>query len=373
MRLIFFLLRRSSTTSILGKLFAFVTDSTIHANPYCYSWGFQILLVLSTQAMGFGIAGISRRFLIWPSSMVWPSTLITSTVMHSLHNHAPADPAATNGWKMGRYTFFLIVAGCTFCWEWVPQVFAQFLQLFMFVCWIRPNNVIVNQLFGGNSGLGLLPISFDWNIISGFLLSPLPTPAFAIANVAAGLFIMILGIVGLAYAGPEYYRYLPLSANQNFDRWAQPYNTSRILTPDYTINMTAYKEYSPIILGPAFSLSYGMGFAGLVSTVTHIALFYGPDVWNRARDSRYEEPDIHLKLMRKYKEAPEWWFLAIFAVSFAFGMVASQVWPTHLPWWAYIICILIGAVFFVPIGMIQAITNQQTGLNIITEMIFGYM
>jgi OPT family oligopeptide transporter len=164
-----------------------------------------------------------------------------------------------------------------------------------------------------------------------------------------------------------------ISANKNFDRYAEKYNTSRILNPDFTINETAYQEYSPILLGATFSLSYGMGFAGLVSTIVHVIVFYGGDVWNRVKDSKYDEPDIHLKLMRRYKEAPEWWFAAIFAISFAFGMIACQVWDTHLPWWAYIICILIGAVLFIPIGMVQAITNQQTGLNIVTEMVFGYM
>lgn len=148
---------------------------------------------------------------------------------------------------------------------------------------------------------------------------------------------------------------------------------SRILTKDFTLNVTAYEEYSPILLGPIFSMAYPMSFASLIATLTHIALFYGPDVWNRARSSRYEEPDVHLKLMRKYKEAPEWWFAAIFVLSFAFGMVASQYWPTHLPWWAYIIAILIGVCFFVPVGMVQAITNQQTGLNVITELVVGYM
>lgn len=150
-------------------------------------------------------------------------------------------------------------------------------------------------------------------------------------------------------------------------------STQRILTKDFTMNETAYQAYSPIILGPTFSLSYGMGFAGLMSTVMHVVLFYGRDVVNRAKNSQYDEPDVHMKLMRKYKEAPEWWFMIIFAVSFAFGMIACQVWDTHLTWWAYIICILIGAVLFIPIGMVQAITNQQTGLNIITEMIVGYM
>lgn len=109
------------------------------------------------------------------------------------------------------------------------------------------------------------------------------------------------------------------SANHNFDRFAEQYNVSRILTPEYTVNETAYQAYSPILIGPTFSLTYAMGFAALISTVTHVALFYGPDVWNRARNAKYDEPDIHLKLMRKYKEVPEWWFLSIFAISFASG------------------------------------------------------
>lgn len=35
-----------------------------------WGWGFQILLIMSTQAMGFGLAGVLRRFLIWPAAMV---------------------------------------------------------------------------------------------------------------------------------------------------------------------------------------------------------------------------------------------------------------------------------------------------------------
>lgn len=323
--------------------------------------------------MGFGIAGVARRFLIYPSAMVWPATLITAAVMYSLHDHSRTDPTTANGWGIGRYAFFLIVAGGTFVWEWVPQVFAQFLQIFNFACWIAPNNVVVNQLFGAQSGLGLIPISFDWSIISGFLGSPLQTPAFALVNVGFGLFLLTIGTVGLAFAGPEFYRYLPLSANRNFDHHAKAYNVSRILTPEFTMNETAYQEYSPILLGATFSLSYGMSFAALISTLTHVAVFYGPDIWRRTRDARSEEPDIHMKLMNKYKEAPEWWFMSIFALSFAFGMIASQVWATHLPWWAFIVCIALGAFFYIPIGTIQAITNQQTGLNVITEMVVGYM
>ncbi|KKY31123.1 putative oligopeptide transporter opt-like protein [Diaporthe ampelina] len=315
-----------------------------------FGWGFQILLILSTQAMGFGLAGVMRRFLVWPAAMVWPATLIFTTVMNTLHDHSPSDPSLANGWKVGRYKFFLIVAAATFCYEWIPQVMATFLQIFTFATWCAPNNVLVNQLLGGQTGVGLIPLSFDWNIISGFLLSPLQTPAFAIFNVGIGILLMMLGSIGLAYAGPDFYKYLPISQNANFDHFGQPYNTSRILNPDFTFNQTKYEEYSPLMLGPAFALTYGMSFAALISTIVHVALFYGKDVWNRARTATYEEADVHLKMMRKYREAPEWWFASVFLVSFAFGMIASQVWETHLAWWAYIIC-----------------------LNVITELIIGYM
>jgi OPT family small oligopeptide transporter len=338
-----------------------------------FSWGFQLLITISTQAMGFGVAGVLRRFLVWPAAMVWPATLIFTTVMYSLHDHSPSDPGLTNGWTIGRYKFFLIVAGATFCYEWFPQVIATFLQVFTFVCWIAPDNVAVNQVFGGQTGLGLLPISFDWSIITGFLLSPLPTPAFAILNVGAGILIMMIGCIGLAYAGPDFMRYLPISANANFDHFGASYNTTAILTPEFTLDQQAYEDYSPLMLGPAFSLSYGMGFACLMSTIVHVALFYGKDIVSRARNARFEEADVHLKLMRKYREAPEWWFFTVFVITFAFGMIASQVYPTHLTWWAYIVCIIIGAVLILPVGIIQAITNQQTGLNVITEMIIGYM
>lgn len=33
-----------------------------------FQWGFQILLIISTQAMGYGLAGIMRRFLVWPAA-----------------------------------------------------------------------------------------------------------------------------------------------------------------------------------------------------------------------------------------------------------------------------------------------------------------
>lgn len=338
-----------------------------------FGWWFEVFLIVSSQAMGLGMAGITRRFLVWPSSMIWPSTLITSAVVHSLHNHQGADPAATNSWKIGRYRFFLIVAGATFAWEWMPQVIAPFLQYFSFITWIAPNNVLLNQLFGISSGLGLLPISFDWNNVSSYFHSPLQFPTFTLFNMGIGVLICTIGAACLGFAGPDYYRYLPIHANKNWDRYAKPYNTSRVLNADSTLNVTAYKDYSPLLLSPNLALCYSLEFAVLTATITHIVLFYGVDVWRRTCNSKYDEPDIHFKLMRRYREAPKRGFIAILAVNFALGMIAVLRWDTQLPWWAYLLCIFMGMAFFVPVGMLQAISGTQVGLNVITELTIGYL
>lgn len=89
-----------------GAGFSYAFDILLAQQVYYkqfWGWGFQLLLVFSTQAMGFGIAGMLRRFLVWPAAMVWPGlALVFCTVMDSLHNHAPSDPSKTNGWKIGR-------------------------------------------------------------------------------------------------------------------------------------------------------------------------------------------------------------------------------------------------------------------------------
>lgn len=59
-------------------------------------------------------------------------------------------------------------------------------------------------------------------------------------------------------------------------------------------------------------------------------------------------------------------------VMFAFGVISIELWPTQLPVWAFILALAIAYIYVIPIGMIQAITNQQVGLNVITELVIGY-
>jgi hypothetical protein len=60
-------------------------------------------------------------------------------------------------------------------------------------------------------------------------------------------------------------------------------------------------------------MSYGLSFAAISALVVYTYLHNGKQIWQQWRNSTNEKPDIHMKLMRKYKEAPTWWYMSLFA------------------------------------------------------------
>lgn len=151
------------------------------------------------------------------------------------------------------------------------------------------------------------------------------------------------------------------------------YNTTRVTTPQLTLNEQAYKEYSPLFLSTTFALSYGLSFATISSVVVYTYLNYRHLIVGQFKKSQQEKPDIHMKLMQRYKEAPEWWYGVLFLLMFVLSLVTVLAYPTEFTWWAFLIAIAFSTIMALPIGIIQAITNLQIGLNVITEFIMGYM
>ncbi|KAF2670668.1 small oligopeptide transporter [Microthyrium microscopicum] len=344
-----------------------------------WGFGFAILFTLATQMTGLGLAGLFRNFLVYPSSMIWPSTLPNCALFNTLHDGKTAmDPADTNGWRISRFKFFTYVLVGGFFWYWFPGFIWQGLSVFAWVTWIKPNNVIVNQIFGGTSGFSygapFTIFTLDWTTINGYIGSPLVVPWHAIANTMIGLVIFTWVLAtGINYSGKWYSDYLPVSDSNSYDNMGHRYNVTRILKPDWTLDPVKYKTYSPIFLSTTFALQYGLSFASIVAVVTHTAAFHGKEIWQRFRNVRAEPKDIHMKLMQSYPEVPQWWFITMFVIMLAIGLATVLHYPLQLPWWAFFVSILMAAFFMVPIGMIQAITNIPIGLNVITEFVVAYM
>lgn len=247
--------------------------------------------------------------------MIWPGNLVSVTLMNAMYetNDRP-DPTFIGG-SMPRYKWFGIIVLGSFCYYWIPGFLAQFLSIMAFATWIAPNNVIINQLFGGTSGLSLLPLTLDWTQISGFVGSPLIPPWHAIANTLIGVVtFFIIGCSVFHYSGVWYAQFLPMSDSGTYDNTGNPYNTSRILTPQLTLNEEAYKNYSPLFISTTFAMSYGLSFAAIASLIVYTYLHNGKQIWAQYRNSNKEQPDIHMKLMKKYKEAPTWWYMGLFVI-----------------------------------------------------------
>ena len=82
--------------------------------------------------------------------------------------------------------FFLYIFIGSFCWYFAPGYLFGALSYFNWICWIVPDNVVINQLFGTASGLGMSILTFDWAQIT-FIGSPLATPWWAEANIAGSI------------------------------------------------------------------------------------------------------------------------------------------------------------------------------------------
>ncbi|TRM69006.1 OPT oligopeptide transporter protein-domain-containing protein [Schizophyllum amplum] len=343
-----------------------------------FDYWFEVTLVLATQLTGFGLAGLCRRFLVWPASMVWPSNLVACTLLNTLHAEEEGmmstDTVSVNETRrngMTRYRYFCWICGGAFLWFFVPGFLFVGLSMFSYVCWAVPDNIPVNQLFGVSSGLGMGILSFDWTQIS-WISSPLMVPWWAQVHIFAGFvfFFWILTPI-LYYTNTWQLSYFPISANEPYDRFGNSYNISRVLTKQDTFDEEAYNNYSPLYLPATYAMTYLLAFALSTSVIIHTILYHGRTLVNGAKRLRVEADDIHAKLMRNYPEVPNWWYLCALVVFFSLAIVAVEVWNTGVPVYALLVAIILPILYVLPSGFIYAMTGQGVTINILAQIIPG--
>jgi len=164
-----------------------------------------------------------------------------------------------------------------------------------------------------------------------------------------------------------------MSSRGLYDNTGAAYNVTRILDGSTTFDRSAYKQYSPAFVSMTFAVSYGLSFGAISALIVHTILYFRRHIWLQTKRSLREQPDIHARLMMSYRQVPTWWYIIIFIISVVFGLVANEVWHTELTVWGFFLALLVGFLYTVPVGMIQATTNQQVALNVVTELIVGYV
>ncbi|TDL22398.1 glutathione transporter [Rickenella mellea] len=355
----------------VGAYGAYATDVIATQKIYFNqqpSLTYQIILCLSSQVVGFGWAGLLRRILVWQSSMLWPNALVTSALLNVLHDDI------TTYYRKGpsRIRFFLFTLMGCFFWYWFPGYIFTALSVFSWVCWIAPKNVLVNQIFGYNSGFGLGVMTFDWSLIA-FNGSPLVTPWWAQANMLVSFLLGVWVVApALYYSNTFYSKYLPVSAPYSFDNTGMPYNASAIIR-DGLFDAELYKSYSPLFLPVTMVVRYMADFAGLAAILVHTCLWHRHDILRHLRSPMKDRTDVHSRLMSSYLEVPEWWYAILESLAFILAAITVKVYDTQLPVLGLILALTIGFVFVIPGGIMLAITNQTIQVNVLSEVIAGYV
>jgi OPT family small oligopeptide transporter len=375
---------------------------------------YEILLLLSTQLMGLGFAGMLRRFVVYPIQAIWPSILPTIALNRALLVNESHENI--NGWCMSRYKFFFIFFAAMAVYFWLPDYLFPALSYFAWMTWIKPNNFNLAAVTGSQFGLGFNPLSsFDWNIISTYAF-PLTWPFFSQIQQYVGMVIGGLIILATYYSNFMWTAYLPINSSGIFDNTGDPYNITKVMV-DGRLDYEEYSNYSPAFYSAGNLVTYSAFFAFYTLTFVFIILdFWRPltqaykrmaqAAWSLARNigSKSKQAlaslakgdmkqslhhtahlmdgegsvydgfnDPFTRMMRNYKEVPDWWFLAIAAIAFAFAIIILKTYDAlQTPVWTIFFVIILNLVFLIPMSYLYAISGTTQGLDVVTELIVGY-
>ncbi|KAI1344728.1 OPT family small oligopeptide transporter [Xylariaceae sp. FL0016] len=321
------------------------------------SAGFSVLVVLCCQLSGYAIAGLSSPWLVKPATMIWPGVLSNVALLSSLHSRTNA---VANGWRVSRIRFFMLVGTGAFVWYWFPGLI-----------WTGLGYFAVNQVFGMVTGMGLFPLTFDWSLVA-YNTNPLLSPHWAAANVFFG-FALFFWIVtpALYYTNTWFTSYMPYCTADVYDRFGEVYDVAKVLTNNL-FDEEKYAAYSPPYLPATFAFVYGLSFASITSVLSHVYFFHWDEIKHALRGTL--KLDIHGRLMTVYKKVPWWWWTLVLLAVFGMSVGTAVGFDSGLPWWGVVLAYVIPALYMVPCGMIQGVTNVDANqINVLSEFIGGYL
>ncbi|RAK78892.1 oligopeptide transporter [Aspergillus fijiensis CBS 313.89] len=372
-----------SNLSIYVRLGADVLTEQQKFYGYSAGWGFQMLITFGTFLIGFCLAGFFRALVVEPRELVWPGVLSCTALTTTLHQVGQGDVQGLNAtWKISRYGFFSLAFCISFCWYWFPDFIFPALSYFTFPCWINPKSTVVNQLFGMTSGMGLLPITFDWSQIS-YVGSPLLIPSWAIVNVFAGL-VFWIWIVAVAcyYSNIWYTGHLPFQSSSVYDNTGAVYKASKVVSAatGYKLDLAKYKAYSPVYTPVTYALNmFGLSFATLSSLlvwtflekrdVMTAAARRIPKLVRQSFSSEQEE----LEKIGAHARVPTWWYLLTAIVALFVTIFAVEYWRVELHWYGVLLACAVAMVFYGPLALVYATSNLKINIDILCRIIAGFV
>ena len=359
----------------------------------------SLAFVLTTQLIGYGLAGMTRRFLVKPAKIIWPYNFGAIALYRVFHGQSDQEEAEKQNEDepkdigMSRSTFFWLIFSGIFLYELIPTYFATGIQTLSIVCLFSTSewaSILGSSM--SNGGLGVLSLAFDWTLIAtGGVLY---TPYFAFVNFTVSGILWTWLLPAIIQATNAFQTpFLTNSDDLKFHN-GDPYPAinsvllyngsgyqieSSVLVDQVTLNLNenVYEQNKPIYLTNLYAISHLGQFMLVASTLCHVFLWYGNTIAGQLKDMlnqrESDDGDVHTEMMRKYWDIPEWMYVVYTVLMLAIQIVILQLTAFKLEWWGTLLAFGIAFVFILPTGVIQALTNQPIGINVLTEFIIGFI
>ncbi|GBE87677.1 predicted protein [Sparassis crispa] len=332
-----------------------------------------IFQIFASQMIGYGIAGVLRTLLVYPTYAFYPTYISVCNLLQSLHFSGSLNH------KRRKY-FWLVFAGIFF-WEWIPQYPFPLLTAISVVCLIdNGHHAFIRNLFGGgssNEGIGLLSFSTSWTLITQG--SPLVWPLQTQVNSYIGMAIGYIVLTTTYYSNAFHARDLIFMSTSLFGADGSIYNQSAILTPQYKLNASALAEVGLPRYTSTYTISQICYNFSLGAAITHVLLWHWKDLKRafggmKFLRSNQEIDDPHYQEMKKYAEVPQWWYILLFALSLGVGIGCSYTTgEALLPWWSILLFTAISSVLAVCLGFIMATTGFSISITNAIQILAAFV
>ena len=317
--------------------------------------------------------GLLRRFLIWPSDMIWPDILQFIVLFRTLYDPTVDGPnfsSLANRYRPRRHCFLFIVSAFQFIYQWISGLFMPVLRVFSWMCMIQPKNRLLAQLTGFR-GLGIVgSLQLDGFLLTSQLYSPVVVPRWALIN-------MMVGLVLIIWIGTPVLYYLKVWDSQLLSlgdlRWFSVSESrfpvgidqftllDNVLKTRNTTLLQQYKADPSLIRFPsAYIIQTGANFLFYSALIVHTILYHGKALQQQLhRPLKNRNNDIHCKLMSFYTDIPEWWFYIVLVLGI-FLLTLSCHFGDLLKWYNVLLAIGIAQITVLPLALVIAQAAEPT-------------
>ncbi|KAG9318820.1 OPT oligopeptide transporter protein-domain-containing protein [Chiua virens] len=343
----------------------------------------SIFLLFSSQLLGYGMGGLLRPILLYPSKMLYPSVLPLISMFDAFFRDGANNRR--------RLQVFYIVFGVIFIWELFPEWIFPLLTGLSIFCLAAPNNPDVSRVFGGsngNEGLGFLSICFDWQLsgIIGYLLCIVVFCGVFYNNIWKSQNFPFLSQLLFYENGTVYDQLLILNSNYEVDpallaEQGLPYYASTWVVYLLATNLAVTATFTHLLLWNRDDLSGAWSWMAPSKLRRLWQEFSWQTVdwkfWNdngmRERPKEDEDIDPHYAQMLKYPDVPNSWYHVTFVLSFVVALIVIYKSKSTLPWWSFMIAVLLAIISILFLGALYAITGIGISIQTFVQMIAGYL